>query len=192
MALHPRKQTSMISKNSARSLATGTGALQGPETLPRDREDGTGASSARFHPYNGTHPKISTRVSIDERRRIDRVLKRRQQSLHEFLHDALLTAESALVHDGVRWRGDVPEVYAWMAMQMCRAKVDEWEQLAAAAKADHEPLDVAAYRKAWGQWQDASAFFEAIVKDYRRRHAMGTSSSPGAPTAVGAVERTTH
>ena len=113
--------------------------------------------------------KAQTWLTLAERTRLDRVLRRRQQNLREFLTEAITIAESQLPMDGERVRTDVPRLYAWMAVQVCQAKADEWEQLATVARQEGEVVDASQYRKAWGDWLDATAFFSGILQEYDRR-----------------------
>lgn len=129
-------------------------------------------------PFHDHHPLVATRLSTEEAKRLDRVLRRRRQSRREFLVTAIQQAEAELPADGARVRVDVPEEYAWMAFQRCRAQAEEWEQLAQAAKEAGEGIDVLQYRKAWGQWQDATSYFQGIVEEYRARRRRAARATP--------------
>ena len=132
--------------------------------------------------FHRDHPKVSTRLATAQKRRLDRLLKKRGQYFNEFLIDCLDVMERQLPADGERVRVDVPEDHAQRAVMACQWFVGNWEQLSQAAKAAAEPLDVLQYRRAWGQWQDSVDYFEGILREYRRRapHATGQTGPPPA------------
>lgn len=131
----------------------------------------SGSPRVDLHPKDRHHGQKRTGVwlSLPERSRLDRLLRRRQQTFRDWVIEMLDWAERQSPADGERVRVDVPEAFARMAAQSCAARVDEWEQLAREAKAAGEPLDALQYRRASGPWQDAADFFAGIQREYQRR-----------------------
>lgn len=149
--------------------------------MAQSKDNGTPHSGPRHDTiFHMEHPKVSTRLAIDQKRRLDRLLKKRAQHFNEFLVDCLDVMERQLPADGERVRLDIPEDHAQRATMACQWFVGNWDQLSQAAKAAAEPLDILQYRRAWGQWQDSVDFFEGILREYQRRarHATGQTGRP--------------
>lgn len=151
--------------------------MQSESKTPNGRPQTGDHHGGKFH---ATHPKVETRLPMDQKRRLDRLLKKRGEHLNEFLIDCLDVMERQLPADGERVRVDVPEDHIQRAAMACRWFVGNWDQLSQAAKAAAEPLDILQYRRAWGQWQDSVDFFEGILREYQRRarHATGQTGRP--------------